>query len=65
MAVRGEVVADFAPGDEFVEEGFGGGAHIPPACAAAVGAEREFYGSPFFAAGEFRENFVSGEMAEV
>ena len=40
VAMGCEVVADFAPGDDLIEKGFGGGGHVPPAFAAAVGAKR-------------------------
>ena len=50
-AVRTEVVAEFAPGDEFIKKAFGGGAHVPPAFAAALGSDCKFRGIPVFPEG--------------
>ncbi len=63
--MSGEVVADFTPGDEFVEERFSSRGHIPPACTAATGADGKFSGMPFFAASEGGEYFVGREVTEV
>jgi hypothetical protein len=65
VAMSGEIETDFSPGDELVEKSIGGGTHVPPALAAAIGAQGKFCGFPLFAASQFTEDFVDGKMAEM
>src|ERR1700683_4610211 len=60
-----EVEAEFAPSDQLVEKALGGGRHVPPAFAGAIGAKGDFGGLPFFFRGQGGENFVGGDVAEV
>jgi hypothetical protein len=65
LMLPAHVESQFPPGNELVQEGFGGISHAPPALSMSSGPRREPIKKPIFALHHGPENLVGGEVAEV